>query len=202
MGKSLKFTKPTCYVEVNGESFQSLWGTFYRKTCYEVLGKFVWKFVKWWEILKNEFWLNFLKTNLRKKIFAIPNLSILSFYLAGTFWLNSSKSDSLGSRFLKWGVWKHWTFEHTNFLLSLKTREMHRGIILGQKRHFQAWKVIFFECWSVPGGKDRIAMAHFLLERGTSWHHISKSKKANNFKFGAFTIVILMVPNFKSVSQP
>ena len=53
-----------------------------------------------------------------------------------------------------------------NFFVSLENQgNAEEGIILGQKRCFQAQKVIFLEFCLIPGGKYHIAMTRSLLER-------------------------------------
>ena len=77
-----------------------------------------------------------------------------------------------------------------SFVLFENHRNAEEGIILCQKRCFQAYKVIFFSFCSIPGGKYRIAMTCSLLERKFLWSHVSKTRTANNFKFCMFTSII------------
>ena len=51
------------------------------------------------------------------------------------------------------------------FLFCLKTMEMQRGYNFVPEKVFSGIKSDFFEFCSIPGGKYRIAMTRFFLER-------------------------------------
>ena len=56
-------------------------------------------------------------------------------------------------------------------------------------------------CW-ILGGKYQFAMIHSILEMKFLWHHISKSRKANNLKFRMFTSIVCNIIGTKYQINP